>query len=96
MVDLDSSGNVTSARQVLTQKNLERIAPGYWTLEDVQREFGSPAWVNRVSSWDGPVLTYRWLDLANNPMFYWIYLDRNNVVRRAQPAMEFFNAPNRK
>ena len=28
-------------------------------------------------------------------MFYWVYLDRNNVVQRAHPGMEFVNAPDR-
>jgi hypothetical protein len=26
-------------------------------------------------------------------MFYYVYLDPQGVVRRAHPAMEFYNAP---
>ena len=93
IVDLDATGRVVQAGQMLTEANFLKIRPG-WTREDVERDFGPPAWVDRVSSWNGPVMTYRWYDSVNAPMFYYIYLDPNNVVRRAHPAMEFFNAPN--
>jgi len=92
MVDLDATGRVVRSRQVLTAAEFQRIEPGRWTRDDVEREFGPPAWVDRVASWDGPVMTYRWTD--GSDMFYWIYLDRQGVVRRAHPGMEFVNAPN--
>jgi hypothetical protein len=94
MVDLDAAGKVVLARQVLTEGNFHRIQPGQWTREDVEREFGRPAWVDGVASWNGPVMTYRWRDTANSDMFYYVYLDGGGVVRRAHPGMEFFNAPN--
>ena len=94
MVDLDSGGKVVQSRQVLTEANFHRIEPGKWTRDDVEREFGRPAWVDGVASWNGPVMTYRWRDTANSDMFYYVYLDRQNVVRRAHPGMEFINAPN--
>jgi hypothetical protein len=94
MVDLDASGRVVQARQVLTDGNFNRIEAGKWTRDDIEREFGRPAWIDRVSSWNGPVMTYRWRDTANSPMFYWVYLDERNVVQRAHPGMEFINAPN--
>jgi hypothetical protein len=94
MVDLDTSGRVTQARQVLTEADFHRIQPGKWTRDDVEREFGRPAWIDSVASWRGPILTYRWRDLANSNMFYWVYLDERNVVQRAHPGMEFINAPN--
>ena len=92
MVDLDAAGRVVSARQALTLDNFNRIEPGKWTRDDVEREFGRPAMIDGVASWDGPILTYRWADGAD--LFYWVYLDRNNIVRRAHQGMEFFNAPN--
>ncbi|RYF39995.1 MAG: hypothetical protein EOO27_48355 [Comamonadaceae bacterium] len=94
MVDLDAAGRVTQARQVLTEGNFHRIEPGRWNREDVEREFGRPAWVDGVASWNGPIMTYRWRDLANSDMFYYVYLDPQGVVRRAHPGMEFLNAPN--
>lgn len=93
MVDLDGAGRVLRSRQVLTASELTRIEPGSWTRTDVEREFGPPARVDRVASWNGPILTYRWND--GSDMFYWIYLDPRDVVRRAHPGMEFINAPDR-
>ena len=92
-VDLDASGHVVSSRQVLTEANFQRIQPGVWTVADVQREFGPPAQIDAVASFNGPVWTYRWRDLGNNDMFYWIYLDPQGVVQRAHPGIEFINAP---
>ena len=94
IVDLDATGKVVQAGQVLTANNFYRIEPGKWTREDVEREFGRPAWIDGVSSWSGPIMTYRWRDAANSDMFYWVYLDERNVVRRAHPGMEFINGPN--
>jgi len=94
MVDLDTAGRVVQARQVLTQDNFNQIEPGKWTREDVEREFGRPAWIDGVASWKGPIMTYRWKDVAGSDMFYWVYLDERNVVQRAHPGMEFINAPN--
>lgn len=93
MVDLDGSGRVLSSRQVLTLADFNRIEPGKWTRDDIEREFGPPAMIDRVASWDGPILTYRWND--GSDMFYYIYLDDANVVRRAHQGMEFHNAPDR-
>jgi hypothetical protein len=88
MVDIDPAGRVTSARQVLNELDFNRIVPGQWTGLDVQREFGPPALVERVSSWNGPVLTYRWRDIQSANMFYSVYLDQQGIVRRAHPSME--------
>ena len=93
MVDLDSAGKVLRARQVLNATDFNRIEPGKWTREDVEREFGPPAKIDAVASWSGPILTYRWTD--GSDMFYWVYLDHRDVVRRAHPGMEFVNAPDR-
>lgn len=93
MVDLDAAGRVVSARQVLTAQDFQRIEEGRWTREDVLREFGPPARVDAVSSFQGSVLTYRWRDLARADMFYYIYVDPQGVVRRAHPAIEHFNGP---
>jgi hypothetical protein len=87
MVDLDASGKVLRARQVLNAKDFERIEPGKWNRDDVLREFGRPASVEHVALWKGDILTYRWRDVHD--MFYWVYLDPNQVVQKAHPGMEF-------
>lgn len=93
MVDLDPSGRVVRTRQVLTAQEFARIEEGKWTLQDVQREFGPPARVDGVTSFQGSVLTYRWRDVGGSDMFYWVYVDPQGVVRRAHPGMEHVNAP---
>jgi hypothetical protein len=93
MVDMDAAGKVTRVHQVLNTLDFNRIVPGQWTRDDVEREFGPPAMIERVGSWDGPILTYRWRDRDRSDMFYWIYVDGRNVVQRAHPGMEFINAP---
>jgi hypothetical protein len=92
MVDLDSAGRVIGVYQALNEQNFNRIQPG-WTSQDVEREFGPPAQVDRVGSWRGPVWTYRWRDVANTRMFYWVYLDERGVVGRAHPGIDFINGP---
>ena len=91
MVDLDGAGRVLRVRQVLTAAEFQRIVVGQWTRSDVEREFGPPASIDAVGRWSGPILTYRWND--GNDMFYWVYLDANNVVQRAHPGMELRNSP---
>ena len=93
MVDLDAGGRLVRARQTLTATDFHRIEPGRWTRADVEREFGPPGTVDRVASWNGPIMTYRWYDGVD--MFYWVYLDANDVVRRAHPGMEHRNVPER-
>ncbi len=93
MVDLDAGGRVVRSRQVMTASEFNRIEVGKWTRDDVEREFGPPAMVDGVASWNGPILTYRWND--GSDMFYYVYLDGRNVVQRAHPGMEFHNAPDR-
>ena len=81
MVDLDASGRVVSTKEALTLNEFSKIGLGRWTQADVLREFGRPATVNRVASWPGEVMAYRWLD-AMTPMFFWVYLDGGHVVQR--------------
>jgi hypothetical protein len=94
MVDLDASGRLVRARQVLTPAEFNRIEIGKWTRADVEGEFGPPARIDGVASWNGPVYTYRWYEPGQGNMFYWVYFDPQGVVRRAHPGIEYINAPN--
>lgn len=87
MVDLDAAGKVVTARQVLNLQDFSRIEAGKWTRQDVEREFGPPATVDRVFTWPGDVMTYRWLDLDVDKL-YWVYLDAGNVVQRTGQGLE--------
>jgi hypothetical protein len=94
MVDLDTAAKVVRSRQVFTAAEFQRIEADKWTRSDVEREFGPPAKVDRITSWNGPILTYRWND--GSDMLYHVYLDPQGVVRRAHPAMEFANVRDRR
>lgn len=93
MVDLDASGRVTSVREVLNPAGFASVVIGQSTREDTERALGRPALVDRVASWPGDILTYRWRD-NDQDMFYWFYLDANQVVQRTSQGMEFPIRPN--
>jgi hypothetical protein len=87
MVDLDAAGKVMAVREVMKPQEFSRIEPGQWTREDVEREFGPPAWVDRVASWAGDIMNYRWRDNLQD-MYFWVYLDAGNRVQRTGQGME--------
>ena len=87
MVDLDTADKVVAVREVMTLREFSRIEPGKWTREDVEREFGPPARVDRVASWPGDVMNYRWRDSLQD-MYFWVYLDANNRVQRTGQGMD--------
>ena len=89
VVDLDAAGRVASVRQVLAEAEFARIEVGKWTRADVEREFGSPSLMTRFGNWQGDVMTYRWSDKGGADMFYWVYLDANNVAQQVGQGMEF-------
>lgn len=88
MVDLDAAGRVAAVREVMTAAEFARIEPGTWTREEVEREFGQPALVDRVASWPGDIMTYRWRDDTQD-MYFFVYLDAANRVQRTGQGMEF-------
>ena len=88
MVDLDAAGKVVAVREVMKFQEFLKIEPGRWTREDVEREFGPPAWVDKVASWPGDIMNYRWRDSAQD-MFFWVYLDASSRVQRTGQGMEF-------
>jgi len=94
MVDLDASGRVVMARQVMTPREFLRIEDNVWTVQDIQREFGPPARIDGVANWKGPIYTYRWYEPGQGPMFWYIYFDTQGVVRRAHQGIDFVNGPN--
>ncbi|MBK9575305.1 MAG: hypothetical protein IPO43_22805 [Rhodoferax sp.] len=91
MVDLDATGRVADARQVLTATAFASIEVGKWTRADVEREFGPPAMVDRVASWPSDILTYRWRDFED--LLFWVYLDANNVVQRTGQGLDLSRDP---
>ena len=88
MVDLNASGKVVSAREMLTAAEFSKIVPGKWTRADVEREFGPPASIDRVASWPDNIMTYRWRDVVTD-MFFYVYLDAASVVQRTAQGMDY-------
>ena len=87
VVDLDAADKVLAVRQMMTLAELSKIEPGTWTRGRVESEFGSPASIDRVGSWAGDIMTYRWRDGIQD-MYFWVYLDGNNVVQRTGQGMD--------
>ena len=87
MVDINTADKVTAVREMMTLQELSKIEPGKWTREDVEREFGPPARVDRVASWPGDIMNYRWRDSLQD-MYFWVYLDAGQLVRRTGQGME--------
>ena len=87
MVDLDAAGRVTSVREVLNPAGFAAVVVGKSTREDTERALGRPASVDRVGSWSGDILTYRWRE-QDRDMLYWVYLDASQVVQRTAQAAE--------
>lgn len=93
MVDLDAAGRVASVREVLNPAGFSAVVVGQSTRDDTERALGRPASVDRVGSWSGDILTYRWRD-KDQDMLYWFYLDANQVVQRTGYAVEIPIRPN--
>lgn len=91
MVDLNAAGRVVQSRQVLNAEDFARVDIGKWTRQDVEREFGPPAYVDRVASWPGDIMNYRWREFED--LLFWVYLDENNVVQRTGQGLDLSRDP---
>lgn len=86
-VDLDASGKVVSATQVLTEPQFAKVQLDSWTSADIEREFGKPAMVEGVRSFQGPVWTYRYFYYGTDKQFHF-FIDPAGVVRKAHATVE--------
>ena len=81
-VDIDASGRVVAVTQVMNDAVFaQAIRTDAWRVPDVLYTFGRPEQVTRVSSFDGDVWQWRYLQ-ANSPRLLYIYIDPQGVVRR--------------
>jgi hypothetical protein len=81
-VDLDASGRVVAVTQVMNEGLFARdIRTDAWRVPDVLYTYGRPEQVSRVSSFDGDVWQWRYLQ-GNSPRLLYIYIDAQGVVRR--------------
>ena len=89
MIDLDAGGTVVRAREVLNLQEFLKIRPGEWTRDDVLREFGRPARIERAGNWDGDILTYRWRENHLLNRLFFVFIDRQGRVGRTQQGDEY-------
>jgi hypothetical protein len=89
MIDLDASGQVVRAREVLNLREFSRIVPGEWTRQDVLREFGRPARIDRAGNWNGDILTYRWQENYLLNRLFFVFVDSQGLVGRTQQGDEY-------
>ncbi|MDN4590418.1 hypothetical protein DBA29_18205 [Xenophilus aerolatus] len=81
-VDLDADGRVVAVTQAMNDTVFaQAIRTDAWRVPDVLYTFGRPEQVTRVSSFDGDVWQWRYLQ-ANSPRLLYIYIDPQGVVRR--------------
>ncbi|MDP2015688.1 hypothetical protein [Hydrogenophaga sp.] len=81
-LDLGPDGRLVRNEQVMDAPwLLQRIEVGRWTQDDVLRNLGRPALVERVARFDGAVWTYRFLE-ATRPRQVHVHLDPAGVVRQ--------------
>ncbi|PZQ75127.1 MAG: hypothetical protein DI563_10380 [Variovorax paradoxus] len=81
-VDLDASGRVVAVTQAMNEGLFGRaIRTDAWRVPDVLYTYGRPEQITRVSSFDGDVWQWRYLQ-SNSPRLLYIYIDPQGVVRR--------------
>jgi hypothetical protein len=81
-IDVDPSGKVVSVTQVLSEARFGYdIKVDQWRQNDVMAFYGRPYQIDRVSSFDGAVWTWRYKAVNERRMLY-IYIDPTGVVRR--------------
>jgi len=81
-IDVDPSGKVVSVTQVLNEARFGYdIKVDQWRQNDVMAFYGRPYQIDRVSSFDGVVWTWRYKAVNERRMLY-IYIDPTGVVRR--------------
>lgn len=86
-IDLDASGKVTSAQQVLTEAQFAQVQAGVWKAADVERAFGKPGMVTQVGNFTGKIWVYRYDSYGTNKMFQ-VSIDAAGVVREVGMAIE--------
>ena len=79
-VDLDSGGHVVAIVQALDDPVFNSpIVVGKWREADVLRAYGKPYQVTRVTSFDGPVWSWQFMDLSTPRLFY-VFFDPDGDV----------------
>lgn len=80
-LDFDAAGRLRHVEQALDSAVFARIEIGRWTREDLLRQFGPPALVERVARFDGDIWTWRYREAVSLQRRLHVHLDPSGVVR---------------
>ncbi|EHP44361.1 transmembrane protein [Cupriavidus basilensis OR16] len=81
--DFDAGGNLTSFRQMLTEKEIYEARPGTWTKQDVAQRFGLPREpVEYYPLMKREAWSYRMYIGAYQPAHFSAYFDDRGVLDR--------------
>lgn len=83
-VDLDASGKMISARQVLKETEFYRAEVNKWTRNDVMVAFGRPFETAYFKLMDREVWSYRYMESNVYHMIFNFYFDPQGVLRQTQ------------
>jgi hypothetical protein len=88
--DFDDQQRLARVQQVLTVEQFHQLRNGLDTRASVLQRFGPPAVIERVTSFNGDILSYRLLD-NGAPRQAHVHIDPAGVVRRVMFTYEVFN-----
>lgn len=80
-MDFDAQYRLVRVTQVLDTTHFFALRNGVDTRDDVYREFGPPAKVEKVYSFKGDIWTYRFMD-NGNPRRAHVHIDPQGVVQK--------------
>jgi outer membrane protein assembly factor BamE (lipoprotein component of BamABCDE complex) len=87
-VDLNSAGQVTTITQALAMPVFAKVEVNAWRAAQVQAEFGKPAYIDKVRSFNGDVWNYRFNDLDGVDKQFHVFLDASGLVKATQVTVE--------
>lgn len=93
-LDFDAQQRLTRVQQVLTMERFFALRNALDTRDTVLRQFGPPALVEHVASFNGDIWTYRLQD-NGAPRQAHVHIDPSGVVRRVMFTDEVFNDSDR-
>jgi hypothetical protein len=94
--DIDASGKVVSARQVLQENEFYRAEVGKWTHDDVLVNFGRPFEKSYFPLMKREVWSYRYQESNVFYMIFNFYFDDQGIVRQTQKSPDPLRDPSRR
>jgi len=96
VADVDASGKVLDARQVLQVSEFYKAEVGKWTRDDVLVNFGRPEETAYYPLMKREVWSYRYMEDGVWYMLFHFYFDDNGVLRQLQKTPDPLHEPDRR